>query len=211
MGTPLNGRKAQAARNDGLIKEAARAVFTEDPGAPIAAVAERAGVGISALYRRYRSKEDLLQRLAADGMAAYLTEVEAALADDADPREAFARFLHRCLDIGAGSLTSRLAGSFPVTDDMARQGRELHEATSRLLARCKAAGALRPDIEVGDITLLLEHLSTIRLADEARSKDLRRRYLALLLAALEATAAAPLPGPAPTWRELADRYAVNDL
>ncbi len=49
---PLSGRKAQAARNDTLILAAARAVFTADPSAPIAAVAERAGVGISALYRR---------------------------------------------------------------------------------------------------------------------------------------------------------------
>ena len=69
------GRKAEAARNDELILEAARAVFVADPGAPVSAVAERAGVGIGALYRRYRSKEELLQRLAADGLARYLAEV----------------------------------------------------------------------------------------------------------------------------------------
>lgn len=203
---PMSGRKAQAARNDQLIKDAARAVFTEDPGAPIAAVAERAGVGISALYRRYKSKEHLLQRLASDGMSAYLAEVEAALADDGDPGEAFGRFMRRCLDIGAGSLTSRLAGSFPVTEEMAQQGRAIHEATTRLLERTKAAGRLRPDIEVGDISVLLEHLYTIRIASEERSRELRHRYLTLTLDALGNAKAEPLPFRAPDWQELRSRY-----
>jgi AcrR family transcriptional regulator len=57
---PLRGRRAEAARNDQRILDAAREVFVADPGAPIAAVAKRAGVGIGALYRRYASKEELL-------------------------------------------------------------------------------------------------------------------------------------------------------
>ena len=61
---PLSGRRAEAARNDGVILRAAREVFLDDPSAPIAAVAERAGVGIGALYRRYPSKDALLQRAA---------------------------------------------------------------------------------------------------------------------------------------------------
>lgn len=203
---PMSGRRAQAARNDTLIKDAARAVFTDDPGAPISAVAERAGVGISALYRRYRSKDELLQTLAADGMTSYLAEVEAALADEGEPGDVFGRFMRRCLDIGAGSLTSRLAGSFPVTEEMSRQGYEIHVATQRLLDRTKEAGRLRADIEVGDISVLLEHLYTIRIGNEERSKVLRHRYLTLTLDALGNAAADPLPGPAPDWQELRTRY-----
>ena len=70
--TPMSGRRAEAARNDRRILDAARAVFVADPGAPIAAVAEHAGVGISALYRRYASKEELLRRLCGDGLKVYL-------------------------------------------------------------------------------------------------------------------------------------------
>jgi hypothetical protein len=55
-------RRAQAARNDQRILDAAREAFVADPGAPIAAVAKRAGVGIGALHRRYPSKEELLRR-----------------------------------------------------------------------------------------------------------------------------------------------------
>src|ERR671917_277967 len=84
---PLSGRRAEATRNDQRILDAAREVFVADSGAPIAAVAKRAGVGIGALYRRYASKEVLLQRLAAEGLQQYIAAVEDALAqDDGDPR-----------------------------------------------------------------------------------------------------------------------------
>ncbi|OLT38410.1 TetR family transcriptional regulator [Actinomadura sp. CNU-125] len=203
---PMSGRKAQAARNDELIRKAARAVFTADPGAPISAVAEHAGVGISALYRRYKSKEVLLQSLADEGMDRYLAEVERALADGGDPWEAFAAFMRRCLDIGAGSLTMRLAGNFEVTEEMSGKGREIHTATERLLDRTKEAGALRPEIAVGDVSVLLEHLHTIRIGDDARMNRLQHRYLALMLDALHLTGVAELPGPPPGWRELRGRY-----
>jgi AcrR family transcriptional regulator len=203
---PLSGRKAQAARNDELIRDAARAVFTADPGAPISAVAEHAGVGISALYRRYKSKEDLLQKLADEGMDRYLAEVEAALDDDGDAWEAFAAFMRRCLDIGAGSLTMRLAGSFEVTEDMSRKGREIHLATRRLLERTREAGALRPEIEVGDISVVLEYLHGIRIGDDERMNRLQHRYLALILDAMHLTDRQELPGPPPSWQELVTRY-----
>ncbi|TYB41025.1 TetR/AcrR family transcriptional regulator [Actinomadura chibensis] len=202
----MSGRKAQAARNDELIREAARAVFTADPSAPISAVAEHAGVGISALYRRYKSKEDLLQKLADDGMDRYLAEVRTALDDDGDPWEAFAGFMRRCLDIGAGSLTMRLAGSFEVSEEMSRKGQEIHRATQRLLERTREAGALRPEIEVGDISVILEYLHGIRIGDDARMNRLQHRYLALMLDALRLTGERELPGPPPTWPELRDRY-----
>ncbi|MFI0372816.1 TetR/AcrR family transcriptional regulator [Actinomadura sp. 1N219] len=203
---PMSGRKAQAARNDELIREAARAVFTADPGAPISAVAEHAGVGISALYRRYKSKEDLLQKLADDGMDRYLAQVEAALDEDGDPWDAFAGFMRRCLDIGAGSLTMRLAGSFEVTEEMSRKGQAIHLATKRLLERTQEAGALRPEIEVGDVSVTLEYLHSIRIGDDERMNRLQHRYLALMLDALHLTGREELPGPPPTWQELRGRY-----
>ncbi|MGW2307240.1 TetR/AcrR family transcriptional regulator [Actinomadura luteofluorescens] len=203
---PMSGRKAQAARNDELIREAARAVFTADPGAPISAVAEHAGVGISALYRRYKSKEDLLQKLADEGMDRYLAEVEAALDDDGDAWEAFTAFMRRCLDIGAGSLTMRLAGGFEVTEAMSRKGREIHVATQRLLERTREAGGLRPEIEVGDVSVILEYLHGIRIGDDERMNRLRHRYLALILDAMNLADRHELPGPPPSWQELVTRY-----
>jgi len=81
---PLRGRQAQAAQNDGLILQAAREVFLADPTAPISAVAERAGVGIGALYHRYAGKEDLLRTLCRNGQEIYLTEIKRAFPDSFD-------------------------------------------------------------------------------------------------------------------------------
>jgi AcrR family transcriptional regulator len=204
--TPMSGRRAEAARNDDRIREAARAVFLADPGAPISAVAEHAGVGIGALYRRYASKDELLQHLAADGMRRYLEEVRAALADDGDAWIAFTRFMRRCVDIGAGALTQRLAGSFTATEELNLQGREIHQATQELLERTKAAGALRADVEVGDLSLLLEQLQGLRVGDDVRASQLRHRYLTLLLDSLHMASAPQLPGTPPSWQETSGRY-----
>jgi len=207
-GGPPRGRRAEAARNDDRILTAARAVFVADPDAPIAAVAERAGVGISALYRRYPSKEDLLRTLSREGLDRYLAAVEAALADEGDPWPAFTGFLQRVVEADTHSLTLRLAGTFAPTADLWRDGQRAHDLTLRLLERTSAAGALRPGIVVGDLTLIFEQLAAIRLGDPERTGQLRRRYLALLLDALRAhpAPAAPLPGPAPAWEEINRRW-----
>lgn len=205
---PLSGRRAQAARNDQSILDAARAVFTADPEAPIAAVAERAGVGIGALYRRYSGKDELLQRLSLDGLRRYLATAEAALADAGDPWAAFAHFMRRSLDEGAGSLTLRFAGRFTAPEELYRLGRAAHAATQRLLDRTKAAGALRAEIEVADLSLIFEQLQAVHAGDQQRTSELRHRYLALLLAGLHMPAAAPLPGPPPAWDEISRRYGA---
>jgi AcrR family transcriptional regulator len=208
VGARLSGRQAQAARNDLVILDAAREVFTADPEAPISAVAERAGVGISALYRRYPSKEDLLRRLTREGQARYIAETELALADDADPWEAFARFMRRVVEADTHSLTLHLAGTFTPTEEQWREGDRAAELTLALLERTKRLGGLRPEIELGDMTLLFEQLAAISLGDRVRTNELRQRYLALILQALRGEKT-PLPGPAPTWEEISNRFVKS--
>ena len=204
---PLSGRRAEAARNDGRILEAAREVFVADPKAPISAVAGRAGVGIGALYRRYGSKEDLLRRLCADGLRRYVSEAEAALADEGDPWEAFAGFMRRIVDADTHSLTLRLAGTFTPTEKLYRDSERAQELNERLFERTKAAGAIRPDVEVVDATLIFEQLAAVRVEGEERTRQLRRRYLALVLDALRAPpSGSQLPGPPPSWGEIGRRW-----
>jgi len=203
---PLSGRRAEAARNDQLILDAAREVFVADPAAPIAAVAKRAGVGIGALYRRYASKEELLRQLCSEGLQRYIATAEAALADEGDPWAAYAEFMRRIVDADTHSLTLRLAGTFTPTEDLYRDNQMAEELNERLFERTKAAGAIRSDIEVVDIALLFEQLAAVRVADEARTRQLRHRYLALLLDALHASSETQLPGPPPGWQEIAQRW-----
>ena len=207
---PLSGRRAEAARNDWLIVDAAREVFVADPAAPIAAVAKRAGVGIGALYRRYASKEELLRRLCAEGLRQYIAAIEDALAqDDVDPWSAFAEFMRRIVDADTHSLTLRLAGTFSPTEELNREAARAQELNVRLLERTKAAGAIRPDIEVSDLSLLFEQLAAVRVADEERTRQLRHRYLALILDALRISSGSPLPGRPPDWEEISRRWQTT--
>jgi AcrR family transcriptional regulator len=201
----LPGRQAQAARNDEVILAAARAVFMADPEAPISAVAKRAGVGISALYRRYASKEELLRKLCGDGLNRYIEEVEAALADQREPWEAFAAFMHRLVDANTNSLAQRLAGTFTPSEELYRNASRAGELTTRLFDRTASAGVLRPDVEEGDLAMILEGVTSVKLGDDQRTNQLRHRYLTLFLDALHRDGT-PLPGPPPTPAELNERW-----
>ncbi|KOX11289.1 TetR/AcrR family transcriptional regulator [Nocardiopsis sp. NRRL B-16309] len=184
----LPGRRSQAARNDETILEAARAVFIEDPRAPVSAVAARAGVGMSALYRRYAGKEELLRRLCHDGLLRFVCEAEAALADP-DPWRALTAFLGRVVDADVHSLTVHLAGSFTPTEQMYADSLRAAELGTRLVERARGCGRLRADIVPDDVTLVLEGCAAIRLPDAERTRQLRRRHLALLVRGMDAAAA----------------------
>jgi AcrR family transcriptional regulator len=203
----LSGRRAQARRNDPRIRQAAREVFTADPDAPMSAVAASAGVGISALYRRYGSKEDLLRQVARDGLQQYLDEAEAAVADDRDPWTAFVDFMARLLDAQTVAITMNLAGTFVPNDELIAMSVRAAELNDAIVERTKAAGGLRPDVVVDDLSMILEQVSSLRLGDASRTRELRRRYLSLFLDGLRSDGADRLPGPPPTPDELASRWS----
>jgi AcrR family transcriptional regulator len=206
--TGLPGRRGQAARNDAVILAAARDVFLADPKAPIAAVAERAGVGISALYRRYSGKEDLLRQLCHDGLRRFVAEAE-AVAGEPDGWRAFTGFLERVVDADVHSLTVHLAGTFTATAEIGRDAERANALVEALFERASGSGRLRPDATVQDVGLVLECCAAIRVPDGERTRDLRRRYLALLLDGLASRDGGPLPGPAPRAGELSWRWRLR--
>src|ERR1700727_211140 len=203
---PRSGRRREAARNDIEILAAAREVFLADPSAPISAVADRAKVGISALYRRYASKEDLLRELARDGLLRYIAELDRALADDRDPWTVYTACLTRVLDGGSQALAQRLAGTFTPTPDLSELARRAGTLAVTVHERAQRAGVLRSDVSPGDVVLLLETLSAVTVPDAGRGQELRRRYLVLLMQALRAPGGGPLPGLAAGGAELAARW-----
>jgi AcrR family transcriptional regulator len=204
---PLSGRKAQAARNDSTILAAARTVFIRDPDAPIAAVAHEANVGVSALYRRYPSKEDLLRTLCADGLRRYISIAEEAVARDVEPGDALANFLRAIVDSDVHSLTVHLSGRFVPNDELRTLAQTAGNLTVRVLQRARTAGAVRRDLHVNDLGLILEQLAAVRLGDDDRTRALRQRCLAVQLDGLRPDAAtSKLPGTPPTDAELAQRW-----
>jgi len=206
---PLSGRQAQARRNDGVILAAAREVFLRDPKAPVSAVAEAAGVGISALYRRYPSKEELLQTLCADGLRRYIEVAEQALSPELAPWDAFAGFLTGIVESDVHSLTVHLAGTFTPTEELGELVTTANALTTKLMKKTHRAKAVRSDLDINDLPMLFEQMSAVRVRDEERTAELRRRYLALLLDGLRPGAStANLAGSRPTDAELGERWVT---
>jgi AcrR family transcriptional regulator len=207
MSAPLGGRRAEAARNDVRVLRAAREVLTGDPDAPMVDIASRAGVGVGTLYRRYASREALVLHLCLDGVRALDDEARRALQRvDADPWGAFAGYMTGAYDAGAGALGASVMGTFTPTQELVTASTDAADSTRELLSRAQAAGAVRDDVTTEDVNLLFEQLRAVRLGDERRTGELQRRYLALVMQALRAPGAGPLPGPPPGWDEIRRRW-----
>lgn len=203
--SPLSGRRRQAARNDQLILEAAREVFLADPEAPISDVAQRAGVGISALYTRYSSKDDLLRKLCTDGLQRFLVETEAAVSDERDAWTVFRNYMQRLVDADTSSLTLALAGKFAPTPEMFALAERANRASQALFKRVKHE--FRPGVVVHDVSLIFELIAAVRVSDPQRTKQLRRRYLTVILDGLRAGNQQRLPGPPARWQDINERWA----
>lgn len=201
-------RTAEAARNDAAILAAARAVFIADPAAPIAAVAERAGVGVSALYRRYLNKDDLVRTLCADGLAEFIAIAEASL--QRDPADCLDAFITGVVDADVHSLTVHLAGTFPTTPELGELAAQANRLAAAVFKRARSAKAVRSDVHVNDLPMIFEQLAAIRLGPPERVASLRNRYLTLHLQALKpGPHATKLPGTPPTDDEHAARWATH--
>ncbi len=182
-------------------------MFVADPSAPITAVAKHAGVGISALYTRYASKDDLLRKLCTDGLNIVVAETEAALAQVKQGRghwQVFADFMANLVDADTTSMTLALAGRFTPTPDMFALANHSSELMEELFGLIR--DVLRPDVALHDLGLILELVAVIKIPPAERTRQLRRRYLALILDGVRARDRAELPGPPPTWPELSDRW-----
>jgi len=203
----MRGREAEAARNHERLMRAAREVLAATPDAPMAQVASRAGVGVATLYRRYASREALV----AETWLESVREVEAQARVALDrarmfPWGAFVGFMTASVASGMGALAAALAEAGAPAEDLVAAERSMGAAIEELLEVAQSAGAVRSDLSVEDVRLLFEQLHAVRATDAAREATLRRRYLELVLQALRAPGAAPLPGPPPAAAELRGRY-----
>jgi AcrR family transcriptional regulator len=196
-GARPRGRQAEALRNDTLVLDAARAVFAErGSDAPIAAVAERAGVGMGTLYRRYGGKDELLQKLCLLSLEQNLSAAESALAA-ATAWEGLCDYVRTCVRLAVGAF-GPLAGEIEATPEMSRLARTVRRRVTALVGRAQEAGDLRADANAIDVLQLIERFSRAfpPSADPAEEAT-RRRQVEIALGGLRAGAEHPLPGPAP--------------
>lgn len=218
-----HGRQAEARRNDRAVLDAARDVFSaQGADAPISAVAERAGVGVGTLYRRYGSKTELLQRMCVLAMEQGMEAAGEALQAD-DPWTGLCGYIRACVEMRSGALGS-LAGQIEMTDEMLSTARRGMTLAGEVVARAHRAGSLRPDVTALDIALLIESFSrrapgasgsaarddpgaqdAPAEADEERNAQ--ARLLTVAFDGLRAPGATPLPGRAPSASRYTGRWS----
>jgi AcrR family transcriptional regulator len=197
--------RADAERNRQRILRAAAEVFTERGlQATLDDVAERAGVGVGTVYRRFPDKEALVEALFTERLDALAGFAEEALAEP-DPWTALATFLERAASVIAGDRGLRQVLMFATygRDKVARARECMLPLVVQLVRRAQDAGVLRGDLQPTDIPLIEFMVgSATEYAGQVRPQ-IWRRYLALILDSLRpASAATVLPEPALTPDEV---------
>ena len=204
----VRGRQAEARRNDLVVLEAARDVFTAlGADAPISAVAERAGVGMGTLYRRYGSKTELLQHLCVLAMEQAVAAADDALRAD-DPWAGLAGYIRACVELRSGALAA-LAGQIETTAEMRAMARRSAARLGEIVARAHRDGSLRPDVTALDVTWLIEQFSR-RPPDPVEpdeERNVRARLVAIALDGLRTQAGQALPGRPPSRARYVRRWS----
>ncbi len=202
IGRPL---RRDAERNRGLILDSARALFAERGLAvSLDEIARHAGVGVGTVYRRFPSREQLIDALFQERLAEIVALAEDALAGD-DPWLGLTGFIERALERQAADrgLKELILGTGEGRDRVTRFRARMLPLATELVRRAQAAGSLREDFSPRDIPLMQIMLGAIVDAAQPTRPDLWRRYLALTLDGMRADRAhQPLPVSAVAVEEL---------
>jgi AcrR family transcriptional regulator len=191
--------RADARRNRERILAAAREVFVEQGlAAPLDAIAQRAGVGIGTLYRRFPDRESLVRELALDAFVAVRGAADAAVGATGTGSTVMKRFFQRIAELRLGVLMATL---FPVVETQVRTDAKVAEAAGKLALAmdrvvevARDAGELRADVTADDVIGLLAMLTRpLPGMPPAFAEQLTPRLLHLIAEGLESPVATPAP------------------
>jgi AcrR family transcriptional regulator len=155
--------RADARRNYQKVLAAAREAFAQGgESTSLEEIARRAGVGIGTLYRHFPNRQALLEAL-------YVDEVEelcrsAEQLDSADPWEALSAWFERFI----AYLATKRALAAELLNYVEHDAplfkvcrRSLFTAGEPLLKRAQEAGAVRPDVSIGEVIQMVMGIAKI--------------------------------------------------
>lgn len=186
--------RADAQRNLARILAAAVEVFAEQGGeASVAEVAARAGVGTATIFRRFPTKDDLLAAVIEHRFRRLVEETRRATGI-AEPHEALRQVMMVSV---AGYVVDRLVAEAIGTPLFSRPRlralqAEVTACKEQTLHRAQESGAVRADVTLADISLLLAAIGFVGQRLAADSPDAWRRCFDLVFDGLRPEAARPL-------------------
>jgi AcrR family transcriptional regulator len=192
--------RRDAERNRRRILAAAREVFAaRGLDVTLDDIAHHAGLGVGTVYRRYPSRERLVEALFAERLER-MVGLAMQASESPDPWAGLVRFAEKSAEDMAADrglrdvLFSRVYGHEHVESARVR----LTPVIDALVTRAHAAGVLRPGVEGGDLVVLEFMVAAVLEYSEQVDPGLWRRYLAIALDGLRATPeGAALPGSPP--------------
>jgi AcrR family transcriptional regulator len=187
--------RADAERNRRLVLEAAAQAFAEHGlGVGVAEIARRAGVGNATVFRRFPTKDALIEAIIEDRVVELCAAAELAARRD-DPWEAVVGFLEV-----AAELQARDRGFFQAFEQYLVENpvivaahRPIFEAFDPIVRRAQLAGVLRADITTTDVLAVSKGAVAGLPPVPGVRRDHWRRLLSIVLDGLRPAAATPPP------------------
>jgi len=182
--------RRDAAENRERLLRAAWEVFAElGPEAGVEEIARRAGVGMGTLYRRFPTKEALVQALNDALMEEILASTRRTLAEDlgGGGLEAYLWYSGKVMSAHHGCLSRLWHRNLPGSDP---RREELWTMVRKLLERAQESGEVREDLTLSDVYLCV--LALRGLIDEVAiaAPDAWRRFLEVQIAGFRPAAGA---------------------
>ncbi|MFJ9711091.1 TetR/AcrR family transcriptional regulator [Streptomyces sp. NPDC101234] len=178
---PRRPLRADAQRNEDRLLEVAAAAFArEGAGASVKDIARAAGVGVGTLYRRFPSKELLIEAVYRQEVQR-LCEVAPHLTATQPPVDALRSWMERFIDFMAAKQGMADALAVVLTDESERLHTRalLADAISHLLAAAQTESKARPGVDARDVLMALGGISLM--AGSEGQRDLAGRLIDLLL------------------------------
>ncbi|WP_407665604.1 TetR/AcrR family transcriptional regulator [Mycolicibacterium vinylchloridicum] len=175
--------RKDAQRNRQRIIDAARDLFAQKGLEPsLNDVAHHARVGVGTVYRRFATKESLLEAIFEEGLNELSALAERAALQQ-DSWQGFAWFVEQMCQLTATDRGLReVAFSKSCAGDRVNSAQErLVPALNKLVERAQADGHLRPEIAAPDMPILGLLAGTVSEFAGAVNTELWRRYVALLI------------------------------
>jgi AcrR family transcriptional regulator len=184
--------RADAQRNrERIIAGAASLIGERGAEVPMEHIAQRAGVGVGTLYRRFPDRHSLVREVAADMFRRANDVAAAALAEEPSGWDAVVRLARHCAEPELGALSAALRGWLAEHRDGDEGLRTLTaswlDRFEKAVHKAQAEGAMRTDIGGADLMRLIS-LVTCRMPElpAETNRDAAARYIDILIDGLAA-------------------------
>jgi AcrR family transcriptional regulator len=179
------GLRADAQLNHDRLLDAAAVAFARDGGeASLKAIAQEAGVGIGTLYRRFPTRDDLIEATYRNETERLCARAPQLLRGEA-PRDAMRTWMEGFVDYMSTKhgMADALPGILAADEGLRAHSRDLlRDAIEMLLAACIRDGTLRSGVPANDVMMALGGITLI--ARNESQRELASRLIELLLAGL---------------------------